>query len=890
MKKKLKLARKLLSIALVMTVAFTFSFVSPKLADSTAYADETITFATNGVGDVSNGYKVEVKGASASNGMYVVEFTGESFTVPTESESVGGKFGAVDTTTKSVQYTVKTDATAEQINTDLSAITYVGSGSISITAVKQAPKSGNVYYNGNGHYYKLITEKKTWWEAMKDSMNASSDYTDYKAHPLTITSPGEMDVVKNLCGSNKIWLGAVPSGNTSERDISSSDSLPTKKSSGNVAGKGSTWIWIWNTPEAGTTLPDNPTDSSGKTVCTYWHGGEPSGGTTKTTNNKTETLADTYVLCMSQSGVNVLWDDLDKTVATTWDDYTAMCYVIEYSPYNTTNTKWVNDDNNTNVVKTTSGTYDSSKVTADSSADTDTNISFAAKGVGDVENGYTVKVTGATANNEMYIVEFTGDSFTVPTNPAGGTFGTIDEGTKSVRYTLTTSATNANVNADLSAIKYVGSGEISITAVKQAPKTGDVYYNDNGHYYRLVATAEEWWDAMTKSADESNNGDSGYTGYKAHPLTITSSGENEVVKALRAKISGGDGKIWLGAVPSGNTSDNDIESDSNQNSNKSLPKTGYDSKNQKDSGAGWTWIWIWNTPEAGNTVPSNDTSDTGYKYWATGEPNGGANDNGASYVLCMNANGVWDDLYKTDLSNNDGYKTMQYIIEYSPYNNDGWASDSVDKKSSTYSNDNISESTTEPEHSGGSSSGSSKHTSELAKAKTEAKAEVKAQAEAQKYDEAEAAEVAEIKAQAEKDITAAKTVDEVNKIKAEAEAKIDAVNTAEENAEIKAVRDVNWKVFKARSKKSTLHGKKAIKVYWNLPDGISVDGYEVYRSTSRYSGYGTEPYFTTTNTTYKNNKDLKSGKMYYYKVRGYKMINGEKVYTGWSAKAFRRIK
>ena len=190
---------------------------------------------------------------------------------------------------------------------------------------------------------------------------------------------------------------------------------------------------------------------------------------------------------------------------------------------------------------------------------------------------------------------------------------------------------------------------------------------------------------------------------------------------------------------------------------------------------------------------------------------------------------------------------------------------------------------------GGSGGGAAAVTSELEKAKNEAKAEVKTEAEAQKYDEAEAAEVAKIKAQAEKDITAAKTVDEVKAIEAEAEAKIEAVLTSEEKAQIATITGVDKQVFKAKSKKATLHGKNAVKVTWNLPKGLVVDGYEVYRSTERYSGFGTEPYFTTTKTSYINNKDLKSGKTYYYKVRGYKMVNGEKIYTGWSTKAYRTI-
>lgn len=187
------------------------------------------------------------------------------------------------------------------------------------------------------------------------------------------------------------------------------------------------------------------------------------------------------------------------------------------------------------------------------------------------------------------------------------------------------------------------------------------------------------------------------------------------------------------------------------------------------------------------------------------------------------------------------------------------------------------------------SSGRSHTQTALEKAKTEAKADVKTEAEASKYDTEETSKVAAIKAQADKDIAAAKTVEEVEKIKAEAEAQIEAIPTAEEKADKASVTSVDKKTLKATSKKSKLNGKKAVKVTWTLPEGVTVDGFEVYRSTKKSSGYGTEPYFTTTKTSYTNNKDLKSGTTYYYKVRGYKMINGEKVYTGYSTKAWRTV-
>ena len=94
----------------------------------------------------------------------------------------------------------------------------------------------------------------------------------------------------------------------------------------------------------------------------------------------------------------------------------------------------------------------------------------------------------------------------------------------------------------------------------------------------------------------------------------------------------------------------------------------------------------------------------------------------------------------------------------------------------------------------------------------------------------------------------------------------------------------------ARSKSTKLNGKKAIKIWWYEADSDDIeffDGYQVFRSVKRYSGFGKKPFFTTEKTSYTNNKDLKSGNTYYYKVRGYVELDGKKYYSEWSKKAWR---
>lgn len=174
--------------------------------------------------------------------------------------------------------------------------------------------------------------------------------------------------------------------------------------------------------------------------------------------------------------------------------------------------------------------------------------------------------------------------------------------------------------------------------------------------------------------------------------------------------------------------------------------------------------------------------------------------------------------------------------------------------------------------------------------KTAANTAITTAAVANKYDKAEQAEVDQIVKDAEAKIKEAKTEDEVNAIKKDAEAKLDKILTTEEKVTIASLKEVAKRDFGAKSKKITKkNGKKAVTLSWVAPEGVDVDGYEIFRSTKKNSGYGTEPYFETTKTNYTNSKGLKSGKTYYYKVRAFVEINGERHYTDYSTKASRKI-
>ena len=87
--------------------------------------------------------------------------------------------------------------------------------------------------------------------------------------------------------------------------------------------------------------------------------------------------------------------------------------------------------------------------------------------------------------------------------------------------------------------------------------------------------------------------------------------------------------------------------------------------------------------------------------------------------------------------------------------------------------------------------------------------------------------------------------------------------------------------------KSALN-KTSVKLTWTKSKGYKVDGYQIYRSTKKSSGY--KKYATTKKQTYTNRAALKKGTRYYYKVRGYRKIDGKTYYTKWSNYATRKAK
>lgn len=70
-----------------------------------------------------------------------------------------------------------------------------------------------------------------------------------------------------------------------------------------------------------------------------------------------------------------------------------------------------------------------------------------------------------------------------------------------------------------------------------------------------------------------------------------------------------------------------------------------------------------------------------------------------------------------------------------------------------------------------------------------------------------------------------------------------------------------------------------------------VNGNQVYRATEKNGKYKVVYKSSTGSTkTYTDSKSLEKGKKYYYKIRGVRIIDGKKYYTGYSKTVGRTVK
>ena len=95
-----------------------------------------------------------------------------------------------------------------------------------------------------------------------------------------------------------------------------------------------------------------------------------------------------------------------------------------------------------------------------------------------------------------------------------------------------------------------------------------------------------------------------------------------------------------------------------------------------------------------------------------------------------------------------------------------------------------------------------------------------------------------------------------------------------------------YKTFTIKPKPTTIKGltakNDAFKISWNKKTTQNT-GYQIrYSLKSSFSSYE-DVLITKDTTTSKTIKNLKSKKTYYVKIRTYKTVDGEKIYSSWSS-------
>lgn len=127
-----------------------------------------------------------------------------------------------------------------------------------------------------------------------------------------------------------------------------------------------------------------------------------------------------------------------------------------------------------------------------------------------------------------------------------------------------------------------------------------------------------------------------------------------------------------------------------------------------------------------------------------------------------------------------------------------------------------------------------------------------------------------------------KAEEKIKDYKAQLEALQKQVDAQEQ---IIAVKSLSINASSKFSKSSS--GKRSIKVRWTTSSNVNGIKYQVYKSTKKTSGF--KKAITTSKKYYTNTSGLKKGTTYYYKVRGYKHLNGKYYYSPWSDVTYKKV-
>lgn len=99
------------------------------------------------------------------------------------------------------------------------------------------------------------------------------------------------------------------------------------------------------------------------------------------------------------------------------------------------------------------------------------------------------------------------------------------------------------------------------------------------------------------------------------------------------------------------------------------------------------------------------------------------------------------------------------------------------------------------------------------------------------------------------------------------------------------------KAMEIQITKQSLNSKKGrFQIQYKKSNGkVRVDGYQIWRSAKKSSGYKKAVTTVQTKWTDKTVKKLKKGRHRYYKVRGYRDFAGKRYYTHWSKKVHIKV-
>ncbi len=105
----------------------------------------------------------------------------------------------------------------------------------------------------------------------------------------------------------------------------------------------------------------------------------------------------------------------------------------------------------------------------------------------------------------------------------------------------------------------------------------------------------------------------------------------------------------------------------------------------------------------------------------------------------------------------------------------------------------------------------------------------------------------------------------------------EAIKKQGEEKNVKIIKGVKNTKITFKSIKSK---KGNITLKWKKTKGYKMDGYQVYKSVGKARNF--KEVWKTKKLKYKNSKDIKNNRKYYYKVRGFRNIDGKLYYSKWS--------